>query len=335
MMNNYQTVLSKRRFLQSGGALLALSVTRIGAAHASDNYPTMPVSVTVPYAPGGQGDLFARMISEPLGKALGQTVVVENRPGASGMLGTRLIIREKADGHHLLLGQTGEIAINPIANKNAGYQALDSLEPVVLVGDSPLVLITARNSPFNTIGELVEKAKANPESVTYASSGTATPGHLAAVALELGTDTKMIHVPYKGAGQAMTDVIGGQVDCFFSSVSAAVGHIKSGNVKALATTTDKRLAALNDVPTVAEATVPEFNYSLWGGYFAPKGTPAEVLQRLNKEINRILALPEIRARLDADGASVQPNSPAQFSDFVKAEIGKYGKLIKTAGIVLE
>lgn len=335
MMKNHQPQLSKRRLLQSAGALLALPLARIGTANASDDYPTMPISVTVPYAPGGQGDLFARMISEPLGIALGQTVVVENRPGASGMLGTRLIIREKADGHHLLLGQTGEIAINPIANKNAGYQALDSLEPIVLVGDSPLVLITARNSPFNTISDLVGKAKAEPESITYASSGTATPGHLAAVALGLGTDTKMIHVPYKGAGQAMTDVIGGQVDCFFSSVSAAVGHIKSGNVKALATTTNKRLAALKDVPTVAEATVPEFNYSLWGGYFAPKGTPAEVIERLNKEINRILAMPDMRARLDADGASVQPNTPAQFTEFVNAEIGKYAKLIKTAGITLE
>lgn len=335
-MNRQDSLISKRRFLQSGCALLALPVARIGASHASEtSYPTMPVSVTVPYAPGGQGDLFARMLSEPLGKVLGQTVVVENRPGASGMLGTRLIIREKPDGHHLLLGQTGEIAINPVANKNAGYKALEALEPVVLVGDSPLVLITAKNSPFNTLEQLIDKAAKAPESVNYASSGTATPGHLAAVALGLGTHTKMTHVPYKGAGQAMTDVIGGQVDCFFSSVSAAMGHIKSGTVKALATTTGTRLAALEGVPTVAEKTVPGFNYSLWGGYFAPKGTPREVILRLNQAINKILEQPAIRARLESDGAAVTANSPVQFTDFVKAEIGKYTQLIQSAGIVIE
>ena len=335
MTKQYSSV-SKRRFLQSGCALLALPMARIGASHASEtSYPTMPVSVTVPYAPGGQGDLFARMLSEPLGKVLGQTVVVENRPGASGMLGTRLIIREKPDGHHLLLGQTGEIAINPVANKNAGYKTLEALEPVVLVGDSPLVLITAKNSPFNTLEQLIDKAAKAPESVNYASSGTATPGHLAAVALGLGTHTRMTHVPYKGAGQAMTDVIGGQVDCFFSSVSAAMGHIKSGTVKALATTTGTRLASLEGIPTVAEKTVPGFNYSLWGGYFAPKGTPRDVILRLNQEINKILEQPAIRARLEADGAAVTANSPGQFTDFVKDEIGKYARLIQSAGIVIE
>ncbi len=334
-MSDKQTLLSKRRFLQSGCALLAMPFVRPGTVLAADTYPSMPVSVTVPFAPGGQGDLFARLISEPLGKVLEQTVVVENRSGASGMLGTKQIIREKADGHHLLLGQTGEIAIIPLANKNAGYQSLESLEPVVLVGNSPLVLITGSKSAFNTIDDLVKKAKADPESVTYASSGTATPGHLAAVALGLGTDTKMTHVPYKGAGQAMTDVIGGQVDCFFSSVSAAAGHIKSGSVKALATTADKRVASLKDIPTVAEGTVPDFNYSLWGGYFAPKGTSAEIITRLNTEINKILAQPDIRARFESEGSAVQANTPAEFTAFVKAEIAKYDKLIKTAGIVLE
>jgi tripartite-type tricarboxylate transporter receptor subunit TctC len=333
-MSEQQSAMSKRHFLQSGCALLVLPLARVAAA-ASAAYPAMPISVTVPYAPGGQGDLFARMLSEPLSKALAQTVVVENRPGASGMLGTRLIIRQKPDGHHLLLGQTGEIAINPVANPNAGYQALEALEPVVLVGDSPLVLITASGSPFQTIGDLLAKANQAPESVNYASSGTATPGHLAAVALELSTNTKMTHVPYKGAGQAMTDVIGGQVDCFFSSVSAAMGHIKSGSVRALATTTGKRLAALKDTPTVAEATVPGFNYSLWGGYFAPAGTPKDVILQLNREINKILAQPAIRARLDADGAAVEANSPEKFAEFVKAEISKYSTLIQSAGIVLE
>ncbi len=333
-MNPQLSKISKRDFLHYAAALPLLAVTGVRSAAAAGGYPAQPVSVTVPYAPGGQGDLFARLLSEPLGQALLQTVVVENRPGASGMLGTRQIIRDKPDGYRLLLGQTGEIAINPLANKNAGYDALRELEPIVLVGDSPLVLLTAKGSTFATLESLVEQASKAPESVTYASSGTATPGHLAAVALALGTRTRMTHVPYKGAGQAMTDVIGGQVDCFFSSLSAAMGHIKAGTVRPLAITSLKRQAALPDTPTVAETLVPGFNYSLWGGYFAPGKTPADIIARLNQEINRILALPAIRERLAADGAAVPANTPAQFAAFVTAEIGKYGELIRSAGISL-
>ncbi|MGP1614417.1 MAG: Bug family tripartite tricarboxylate transporter substrate binding protein [Pollutimonas bauzanensis] len=327
--------MSKRGFLGLGcaGALAAMFGPRL--AHAQAGYPSRPVSVIVPYAPGGQGDVFARFLSEPLAAKLKQAVVVENRPGASGMLGTRLIIRDKGDGYQLLLGQTGEIAINPTVNKNAGYDTLKDLAPIVLAGDSPLVLIAPRNAPYDTIQELIGLADKSPESVSYASSGTATPGHLAAAALALGTKTKMIHVPYKGAGQALTDVIGGQVNCFFSSASAAMGHIKSGSVKALAVSSLERLNSLPDVPTIAETVLPGFNFSLWGGYFAPKRTPKAIIERLNTEINDILERPEVRARFEADGAAVARNTPEQFTEFVKAEIAKYRDLIAAADISLE
>lgn len=327
--------MTKRSFLGLGSAAVLAAMFGSRFAYAQADYPSRPISVVVPYAPGGQGDVFARLLSEPLAATLKQSVVVENRSGASGMLGTRLIIRGKGDGYQLLLGQTGEIAINPIANKNAGYDTLTDLAPIVLVGDSPLVLIAPKNAPYNTIQELIALAGKSPESVSYASSGTATPGHLAAAALALGTKTEMIHVPYKGAGQALTDVIGGQVNCFFSSASAAMGHIKSGSVKALAVSSLARLSSLPGVPTVAETVVPDFNFSLWGGYFAPKNTPKAIIDRLNKDINDILERPEIRTRFEADGAAVARNTPEQFTDFVNAEIAKYRDLIAVLDISLE
>ncbi|HEY9279899.1 MAG TPA: tripartite tricarboxylate transporter substrate binding protein [Eoetvoesiella sp.] len=334
-LNTLNINMGKRDFLRAGSAAALWLAGGARLAYAQENYPSRAISVVVPYAPGGQGDVFARVLSEPLGAKLKQTVVVENRPGASGMLGTRAIVRDKPNGYQLLLGQTGEIAITPTVNKNAGYDALQDLEPIVLVGNSPLVLIAPKNSPYNTIQELIALAGSEPDKVSYASSGTATPGHLAAAALALGTKTEMIHVPYKGAGQAMTDVIGGQVNCFFSSASAAMGHIKSGSVKVLAVSSLKRLSSLPDVPTIAETVLPRFNYSLWGGYFAPKGTPREIIKRLNQDINDILAVPEIRSRFEADGSAVPSNTPEQFTQFVQAEIAKYRDLIAATGIVIE
>lgn len=327
--------MTRRSFLGAGvaGASLLLAGGRLAVAQQA--YPARTVSMIVPYAPGGQGDVFARLLSDPMSQALGQSIVVENRPGASGMLGTRQVVREKPDGHHLLMGQTGEIAIMPIVNPAAGYDSQSDLAPVVLVGDSPLVLITPKDSPFNTLEELISHARDNPEAVAFASSGTATPGHLAGEALCLGTETKMIHVPYKGAGQAMTDVIGGQVDFFFSSASAAMGHVRAGTVKALAVSTQQRLHTEPDVPTVAEAVLPGFNFSLWGGVFAPQGTDADIILRINEVVNEILSRDSIRQRFVADGSAVNPNTPQQFGQFVEAEIAKYRDLVKATGVSIE
>jgi tripartite-type tricarboxylate transporter receptor subunit TctC len=334
LTNEFAVRTGRRNFLRIGGAGLIVAATNIRTAHAQTDYPSHSMSVIVPYAAGGQGDVFARILSGPLGAQLKQTVIVENRPGASGMLGTRTVIRDKGDGYTLLMGQTGEIAINPTANKNAGYDTLKDLAPIVLVGDSPLVLIAPKNSPYQSIDELIALARSKPEAVSYASSGTATPGHLAAAALALGTHSKMIHVPYKGAGQAMSDVIGGQVNCFFSSASAAMGHIKSGSVKVLAVASLKRLGSLPDVPTVAETVLPGFNYSLWGGFFAPKHTAATIINRLNQDINNILARPNIRQQFDANDSTVAANTPAQFTEFVQAEIAKYKALVASLGIAI-
>lgn len=320
----HTTVINRRRLLQSGVALAACGLGR--ATWAAD-YPARPITVIVPYAPGGQGDVFARLIGERLGRALGQTIVVENRPGATGALGTRVVAKAKGDGYTLLLGQTGEIAVNGSAMKQPGYDALKDLRPVALVGNAPLVMAAPAKAPYNSIEELLELARRSPGSVSYASSGTATPGHLAAAELALATKTQMVHIPYKGAGQAITDLIGGQVQFFFSSASAIMPHVKGGSVKALAVSSAHRLASLPQVPTVAERTVPGFEFSLWGGYFAPHDTPDAIVALLNGQINKILIEPAIHAKFEADGAAIEPGTPAAFDAFVRAEIVKYARLV--------
>ena len=301
----------RRRLLQ--GAAAGLAATLAGAARAADNYPSKPVTLIVPYAPGGQGDVFARILAERLGTEFKQSVIVENRPGASGAVGSRLVLRAPADGYTLLLGQTGEIAVNPYAMKSLGYDPLREFAPVILVGDSPLVLAVPEKSPYADLGALITAARAKPDALAYASSGTATPGHLAAAALALGTQTRMLHAPYKGAGQAMSDLLGGHVDFFFSSASAVMPHLNSGRLRALAVSSRQRLAVLPQVPTVSEAAVPDFQFSLWGGVFAPAQTPAAVVALLNARLNGILAEPAIKSRLEGDGAAVRPNTSQEFT----------------------
>lgn len=324
---------NRRNFINTGAAVAACGL--FGNAWATTDYPNKPVTVIVPYAPGGQGDVFARLVGDRLSRALGQPVIVDNRPGASGALGARMMAKAKGNGYQLLLGQTGEITVNGSAMKSPGYDSQKDFRAIALVGNAPLVMAAPAGAPFNSLGELLQLARRKPGSVSYASSGTATPGHLAAAALAMGTKTEMIHIPYKGAGQAITDLIGGQVQFFFSSASAIMPHLKGGKVKALAVSTPRRLAALPQVLTVAETAIPGFDFSLWGGFFAPRETPDVIVSRLNREINKIIVEPEIRSRLEADGSAVEPTDAARFESFVRAEIQKYARLVKAAGAQIE
>lgn len=326
-----------RRCLVGAAAVLVLG--RASGARAKDGYPRKPVTVIVPYAPGGQGDVFARLVGEPLARALGQPVLVDNRPGASGAVGSRLAVRAPADGYTLLMGQTGEIAINGAAMRNPGYHALRDLRAVALVGDAPLVLAVPAASPWQSLADLIQAARAQPGSVAYASSGTATPGHLAAAELAARTGTQMTHIPYKGAGQAITDLIGAQVQFFFASASSIIGHVKGGKVRALAVSKPAHVPALSaalpsGVPAVSD-TMPGFAFSLWGGYFAPRGTPDAVVERLSGEINRIIAAGPLRERLEAEGSVVKPGTPQGFDAFVRAEVQKYARQVLAAGVMLE
>jgi tripartite-type tricarboxylate transporter receptor subunit TctC len=303
--------------------------------HAADDYPNKPVSIIVAYAPGGQGDVFARLVGEKLGVVYKQPVVVDNRPGVSGTVGTRLAAQAKKDGYTLFLGQTGEITVNRVLIKDLGYDPMKELIPVVMIGNAPLVMLAAADAPYNTVAEFIQAARAKPGEFSYGSVGAGTPGHLSAVALGLGAKLNMTHVPYKGVGPLMADLMAGRLQAFFSSASAAMPQIKGGKLKALAVTTPQRMHSLPQVPTVAESGLPGFSYTLWGGLFVPAGTPQAVIDGLNKDVNTVLASPDIRARLESDNVAVPRNSPAEFADYVKAEAQKYEKLIRDANLKMD
>ena len=297
------------------------------------DYPVKPVTLVVAYAPGGLGDALARTIAERLTVSLKQPVLVENKPGATGAIATKFVAKANGDGYTLLLGQTGEMAINPAVMKDAGYDPVKDFKAVALVGDSPLVLVAPPAVPFSTVREIAQFAgKGNVTS--YASSGTATPGHLAAEAMIGALKTPMTHVPYKGAGPALTDVLGGHVSFFFSSAGATFGHVKAGKLKAIAVSSSTRMAALPNTPAVAE-TLPGFAFGLWGGVFAPAATPNEIVMQLNREINKVLADAAPKQKIEDLGAIVRAVTPEQFASFLQSETAKYQQLVKQIGIKAE
>ena len=321
-----------RRLATIGLASLAALCTLNATA---DNYPSKPVSVIVAYGPGGQGDVFARLVSERLQTSLKQSFVVDNKPGVSGTVGTRIAAKSKNDGYTLFLGQTGEMVVNRVLMKDLGYDPMKELVPVVLIGNAPLVMLAPADAPYNTVQDFIRMAQAKPADISYGSVGAGTPGHLSAVALALGAKLNMTHVPYKAVGPLMTDLMAGRLQVFFSSISAALPQVKGGKLKALAVTTPQRVSSLPGVPTVAESGLPGFSYSLWGGLFAPSGTPQGVIDLLNREVNTIMSSPDIRARFEADGLAVPRNSPLELADYVRAEALKFDKLIREANIKIE
>jgi len=216
-----------------------------------------------------------------------------------------------------------------------GYDPMKELIPVVLIGNAPLVMLAPADAPYNTVNEFIQMARAKPGEFSYGSVGAGTPGHLSAVALGLGAKLNMVHVPYKGVGPLLSDLMAGRLQAFFSSASAAMPQIKGGKLKALGVTTPQRMTSLPQVPTIAEAGLPGFSYTLWGGLFAPAGTPSHVIESLNREVNAVLAQPDIRSRLEADNVAVPKNTPAEFADYVKAESVKFEKLIKEANVKVD
>jgi tripartite-type tricarboxylate transporter receptor subunit TctC len=294
-------------------------------------YPSRTVHLVVAYAAGGTGDIVARVIADKLAGALGQSVVVENRPGASGALGTKSVIAAAPDGHTLLVGQTGEIAINQHWSKGLGYDPEKDLVPVALATIVPLALVVPGKARYANVAEMLKAA--SERGLTFASSGTATPGHFAGEVLKLKTASKLTHVPYNGAGPALNDLLGAHVDMFFSGFPAAVAHVSAGSLKLIGVSSAMRSGVAPDVPTVSEAAgIKDFDITLWQGFFAPRGTPPLVVARLNGEINKILAQPDVKAKLLDAGADVSPMAIDQFGAFIKAESEKYQQIVKQAGL---
>jgi len=310
---------------------LSLSLALFAGTALAQTYPAKPIRLIVPFPPGGGTDIAARTIANKLADNVKWTFVVENKPGAGGNLGVEQAVKSPADGYTLVIGQTSNLAINPTLYAKLPYDPLRDLSPVALIVSAPVVFVVAANSRFASLGDLLAAAKADPGGVTYASPGNGTVSHLAGELLQRAAGVRLTHVPYKGASQALTDTLGGQVQSFMSSVPSALSQIKAGRLRAIAVTSAKRAPELPEVPTIAESGYKGFEASTWYGLLAPAGTSAAIVARLNAEVNRALGTPEVRQRLAAEGGEALGGTPEQFVSFLKAEHAKWGRVVKESG----
>ena len=310
---------------------LATSALITAPAQADEPYPSRPIRLLVGSSPGGGTDLMARLVGERLGEALKATIVVENRPGASNTLAADAVAKARPDGYTLLMGVVTSQAIAPHLLK-LGFDVNKDLVPVALVSQVPNVLVVNNGLKARSVAELIELARAQPGKLAYASSGAGSTQHIAGEAFKRFSGTQIVHVPYKGSGPAMVDLIGGQVQLSFDTLPSVIGHLQAQRVRALAVTTAKRSPLLPDVPTLAEAGVKGLAMSAWYGVYAPAGTPRAIVERLNKEIAVVLAQPEVVKKLAAAGAEPGDMSLAQFTQFQASEYARFGQLIKDTGI---
>ena len=311
---------------------LLLGILLAGTANAQ--YPAKPLRLIVPFAPGGSTDIFARLIAERAQAPLGQPVVVENRAGAAGNIGAEAVVRSAPDGYTLLMATTGVMAINNALYKNMTYDAAKDLEPVLYVASITNVLIVPPDSPAKSVAELIALAKKEPGKLTFASSGAGASTHMSAELFKSMAGIDILHVPYKGSGPAMPDLMSGRVSMMFENAPGAVSHIKAGKLRALAQTGLKRSSALPEVPTVAESGVPGYESLSWSGIAVPAGTPRAVIDRLNKDLNSILAMADMRQKLAEQGADTIGGPPEAFAAHIRAEREKWSRVIKTANIIV-
>jgi tripartite-type tricarboxylate transporter receptor subunit TctC len=313
------------------GALLAVFAASIQA----QEFPSKPIRIVVPYPPGGASDVTARLLGQKLAESWGQQAVVDNRPGANGIVALEHFAKQAPDGHTLLMANLGPNAINPAVYAKLPYDALKDFAPVTLTTLVPQVLVASPSLEAKSIRELVELARRSPGQINYGTGGNGSANHLAVELLASMTGIKLTAVPYKGDAQAMTDAMSGQVALTLPTVVAALPHIRSGKLRALAVTTRQRVASLPDVPTMEEAGVAGYESVSWGGIMAPAGTPAPLIAKLHAELARILKLPDIQERMAALGATVVAAGPAEFSTFLREEIRKWDGVAKKASIRVE
>lgn len=316
------------------GALFAAVLGAIGvsqAVHASENFPVRPVRLVVPYPSGGPADTLARFLAPGLTNRLGRQVVVDNRGGAGGSIGVETVVKSPPDGYTLLFGNDGPVAVNPSLYKNLPYSPARDLAPITQLTSSQLILVAHPSVPFRTVKELVAAARAQPGKFTFASSGSGNASHLAGELLKTLTGIQLVHVPYKGAAPALTELAGGQVHLLFNNLLSAVPHVKSGKLIAIATSGAKRSWATPDVPTVIEAGVPGYEVALWAGILVPAGTPKPIISRLHKAFVDTVQSPEVASKLSAQGVEVVASSPEAFERHVKSEIEKWAKVVRESG----
>jgi tripartite-type tricarboxylate transporter receptor subunit TctC len=305
------------------------------ASSAQGTYPDRPIRLVVPFAPGGVTDTSGRVIAEALGKRLGQQVVVENKSGASGNIGTQAVATAAPDGYTLVLGFDGTLVINPHVFSAIPFDTLKDLAPVGKIGDADLIIVAHPAFPAKTLQELIAYSKKEANGVSYGTSGIGGTPHIAGELLNQQTGARLVHVPYKGGGQAMSDALGGQIPLVFTAVAGAQQHVKSGKLAAIAVSSGKRSSSLPDVPTFIESGVADFVVSSWVGILAPAKTPQPIVDKLNRELNAVLATPEMVEQLAKLGIAATPGTPDAFGAQIRADLAKYGRVVKTAGIKAE
>jgi len=329
LANIPKAVLSKIR-------LPALALAAFGlAVAAAQDYPERAITLIVPYAAGGGNDVMARIVAEKMSKALGQQIVIENRGGAGGSIATRMIAKAAPDGYTLGLGGTGTLAIGPTLYSNVGYDPRKDFAPIGLIATSALVVLVHPSVPARNLKELIALAKQQPGKMNFASAGVGSGMHLGTELFELLADVKLTHIPYKGTGPALTDLLGGHVSLYFSSLPPAIALVQEGKVRALAVTGPRRSPIFPDLPTVAESGLPGYEAVLHYGIVAPAGTPRPIIDKLNAALRQALAAPDVTARIAADGAEPLPSTPEQYAADIDREERKWAAIVKRSGAKVE
>jgi|LauGreDrversion4_2_1035121.scaffolds.fasta_scaffold110773_2 tripartite-type tricarboxylate transporter receptor subunit TctC len=324
--------LQKRKIIAALLTTAAASLGLVSTAHAQGAYPNKPIRLIVPFTPGGVTDTSARLIADQMTKRLGQQIIVENKPGASGNIGTSQVAQSDPDGYTLLLGFDGTMVINPHVFASVPFDAVKDFAPVGKIGDADLVIVAHPSVKANNIKELIALSKSEPNGLNYGTSGLGSTPHIAGETLNIKAGSKLVHVPYKGGGQAMIDLQGGNIPLVFTAVAGALPHIKAGRIKAIGVPSAQRSPSLPDTQTFIEAGLPNFLLASWVGILAPAKTPAAVITKLNSTLNDVLTDPDVKKRLEVLGITATPGTPKAYGDQIKNDLASYAAVVKAANI---
>ncbi len=326
--------------MRSLNALLCAAAVVFGACCSLDgasaqSFPNRSITLVIPFAPGGSTSIVGRVIADKMSQLLGQSIIVDNRAGAGGTFGTRIVAKSDPDGYTILLGYTGTLAIGPSLYKNVGYDPRKDFAPIGMIGNAPNSLVVHPSFPVTTVAELIAYAKAHPGKVNFGSAGAGTVSHITGEYFARAAGITLVHIPYKGTGPALTDLLGGHIPMAFAPVPAAHANVSAGLLRALAVTSTARSNLLPDVPTMSEAGVPGFDASLYYGLVAPAGTPRPVIDKLNTELRAALASDEVKKQLGLDGTAITPGTPEDYAAFIDKDERKWAELVKASGVEQE
>jgi tripartite-type tricarboxylate transporter receptor subunit TctC len=314
------------------GAAAALGVAGGSGDAQAQTFPNRTITLVIPFVPGGSTSIVGRVIADKMSQLLGESIVVDNRPGAGGTVGTKVVAKSNPDGYTILLGYTGTLAIEPSLYKNAGYDPRKDFAPIGMIGHAPNSLVVHPAFPAKTVAELIAYAKANPGKVNFGSAGVGTVSHIAGEYFAQAAGIKLVHIPYKGTGPALTDVLGGHIPMAFAPIPASHANVSAGLLRALAVTSATRSSLLPEVPTVAESGLPGFDVSLYYGLVAPAGTPRPIIDKLNTQLRAALASDEVKKQLAQDGTEITPGTPEDYADFIDKDEKKWSELLRASGI---